>query len=158
MRTVTLVGCLFTLVLTFLPSPSNAQTSGGSADDRKELLGYSLTLPKANELIAAMTDMTKYMMSRPDVAQVMARSMKMTNAERIAQMESDPKAMAIAKQHGLTAREYIYGVPALRMAVLSAEGQSAPNIIASPANVAFAKANLAQLKPKLDAADSAGRR
>jgi hypothetical protein len=33
-----------------------------------------------------------------------------------------------------------------------------PNIIASPANVAFAKANLAQLKPKMDAADGIGAR
>jgi hypothetical protein len=36
---------------------------------------------------------------------------------------------------------------------------NSPNITASPANIAFAKANLAQLKPKMDAADGiAGRR
>jgi len=31
------------------------------------------------------------------------------------------------------------------------------NVVASPANVAFAKANLAELKPKMDAADAAMR-
>jgi hypothetical protein len=87
----------------------------------------------------------------------MARSMKMTSAEQIAQMERDPKAMAIAKQHGLSATEYVYGVPALRTALLSAQGLTGPNIIASPANTAFAKANLAELKPKMDAADGATR-
>jgi hypothetical protein len=40
------------------------------------------------------------------------------------------------------------------MALISAQsGSIAPNIIASPSNVAFAKANLAELKPKMDAAD-----
>ena len=46
------------------------------------------------------------------------------------------------------------GVPALRMALMAAQGVTSNSaIIASPANVAFAKANLAQLKPKMDAAD-----
>ncbi len=83
----------------------------------------------------------------------------MTPAERLAQIEKDPAAMAILKQNGLTAREYLVGVPALRMALMAAQGATnSPNIVASPANVAFAKANLAQLKPKMDAADGvAGR-
>ena len=33
------------------------------------------------------------------------------------------------------------------------KGAATPNIFASPANLVFAKANLAQLKPKMDAAD-----
>jgi len=39
------------------------------------------------------------------------------------------------------------------MALLAARGAGGPNIVASPANLAFAKANLATLKPKMDAAD-----
>jgi hypothetical protein len=74
-------------------------------------------------------------------------------AERLAQFEQDPKAMAIARQNGLTAQEYLVGVPALCMALMAAQGLSGPNITVSPANLAFAKANLAQLKPKMDAAD-----
>ena len=60
---------------------------------------------------------------------------------------------AILKQNSLTARDYLIGVPTLRMALMAAQGATSPNIVASPANVAFAKANLAQLKPKMDAAD-----
>ena len=62
--------------------------------------------------------------------------------------------MAILKQYGLTARDYLVGVPALRMALSLAQGMPAtPVTVASPANVAFAKAHLAELKPKMDAAD-----
>jgi hypothetical protein len=41
------------------------------------------------------------------------------------------------------------------MALLAAQGVTGPNTIASPANIAFAKANMAELKPKMDAADGA---
>ena len=50
----------------------------------------------------------------------------------------------------------LIGVPALRMALMAAQGINGPTVVASPANVAFAKANLAQLKPKMDAADGRG--
>ena len=56
--------------------------------------------------------------------------------------------------HALTAQDYLVGVPTLRMALMVAQGlPTGPNIIASPANVAFAKTNLTELKPKMDAAD-----
>jgi hypothetical protein len=141
-----------------LPATLAAQRSSMTDADRQAILAYPLTLPRANELIAAMQEMTKYMLSRPDFADVMARSMKMTRAEQIAQMERDPKAMAIVTQHGLGGRDYAYGVPALRMALMAAQGLTAPTVIASPANVAFAKANLAELKPKMDAVDQLGAR
>jgi len=107
-----------------------------------------------------MTAMTKHLVSLPNYQDVLAKSMKMTSAERRAQLEKDPEAMAILKQNGLTSQDYLVGVPALRMALMAAQNLgSSPNVIASPANVAFAKANLAQLKPKMDAADGiAGRK
>lgn len=75
-------------------------------------------------------------------------------------MEADPGAMAILKKQGLTAREYLVGVPALRMALARAQFGDAPGsdtLIVSADNLAFAKANLAELKPKLDAADGVTR-
>jgi hypothetical protein len=39
------------------------------------------------------------------------------------------------------------------MAMMIADGIQAPNIFASPANVAFVKANLAELKPRWAAAN-----
>jgi hypothetical protein len=61
--------------------------------------------------------------------------------------------MANLKQNGLTARDYLVGVPASRMAILAAQGRTSTLIVASPANVAFAKEHLAELKPKMNAAD-----
>jgi len=129
--------------------------ANGQAPQRQDILNYQLTLPLANRLITAMEAMTKYVVSLPDFKERLAKQGKMTSAEQVATVEKDPKAMAILKQNGLTAQEYLVGVPTLRMALIVASpgGAPAPSIYASPANVAFAKANYAQLKPKMDAAD-----
>lgn len=149
------------LVLTALAGTAQsaaAQTGQLSPEARQAILNYELTLPRAEHLITAMQEMTKYLVSLPDYQERMRKTATMTPAERAAQMEKDPKAAAILKEHSLTARDYLVGVPALRMALLAAQGAGAANIIASPANLAFAKTNLAQLKPKMDAVDSGGRR
>lgn len=128
--------------------------ASGQPDLRQAILDYQLTLPRANQLITAMEAMTKYVVSLPNFQERVRKSMTMSPAERLVQIENDPKAMAIVKQNGLTAREYLVGVPALRMALLAAQGGPlATSAIASPANVAFAKAHLAELKPKMNAAD-----
>jgi hypothetical protein len=125
-----------------------------SPEQRQAILDYQLTVQRTNQLIPAMEAMTKYLVSLPDFQDRLQKSMRMTPAERLAQLENDPKAMAIVKQNGLTARDYVIGVPALRMALMAAQGApTGPYIIASPANVAFAKAHLAELKPKMNAAD-----
>src|SRR5215471_9111611 len=144
------IGLLW-LILGVAGSPAVAQNL--SPQQRQAILGYQLTLPTADHLITAMEAMTKYLISLPDYQERMRKSATMTAADRTAQLENDPKAAAILKQNSLTARDYLIGVPALRMALMAAQGAAAPNIVASPVNVAFAKANLAQLKPKMDAAD-----
>ncbi|MBZ5632973.1 MAG: hypothetical protein LAO55_07560 [Acidobacteriia bacterium] len=129
-------------------------------EQRQAILDYQLTLPRANSLITAMEAMTKYVVGLPNYADSVRKAATMTPAQRVAQVESDPKAMAILKQNNLTARDYLIGVPALRMALMLAQdvtladgGRAGGNMVASPANVTFAKANLATLKPKMDAAD-----
>jgi len=144
------VGLLW-LVLCVAASLAFAQNL--SPQQRQAILDYQLTLSGAEHLITAMQAMTTYLVSLPDYQERMRKSATMTAADRIAQLETDPKAAAILKQNSLTARDYLIGVPTLRMALMTAQGATSPNIVASPANVAFAKANLAQLKPKMDAAD-----
>ena len=128
-------------------------------EQRQAIVDYQLTLPRANSLITSLDAMTKYVVSLPDYADRLRKAAEMSAAQRLAQIEADPKAMAILKQNNLTARDYLVGVPALRMALILAQGtlaQGSPaagNLVASPANVAFAKANLAILKAKMDAAD-----
>ena len=143
------VVCLF--VCTGLISGQNTQTDSAK---RQAILDYQLNLKRANQLITAMTAMTRYVASLPDFKERIRKSATMTPAQQIAQIEADPKANSILKENGLTAREYLVGVPALRMALMAAQGMPlGPKIIVSPANLAFAKANLAELKPKMDAAD-----
>jgi len=57
------------------------------------------------------------------------------------------------KQNGLTAHDYTVGVIALRMALWKAAGNASAAMIVSPQNLAFAKTNLGELKPRMDAAD-----
>ena len=144
------IGLLW-LVLCVAASLAHAQNL--SPQQRQAILDYQLTLAGAEQLITAMQALTKYLISLPDYQERMRKSATMTAADRIAQLDSDPKAAAILKQNSLTARDYLIGVPALRMALMAAQGATAPNIVASPVNLAFAKANLARLKPKMDAAD-----
>ena len=144
------IGLLW-LVLCVAASLAHAQNL--SPQQRQAILDYQLTLAGAEQLITAMQAMTKYLISLPDYQERMRKSATMTAADRIAQLESDPKAAEILKKNSVTARDYLIGVPALRMALMAAQGATTPNIVASPANLAFAKASLAQLKPKMDAAD-----
>ena len=145
---------LVVLLVGLASAPAGGQTSQTSTGARQEILNYQLSLARADHLIIAMEAMTKYLVSLPDFQDRFAKSMKMSPAERRAQLEKDPKAMAILKQNGLSSQDYLVGVPALRMALMAAQGlANSPNVTASPANVAFAKANLSQLKPKMDAAD-----
>jgi hypothetical protein len=148
---------LVALLVTCAPAPARAQR-GLTPEARQAIMDYQLTLPRAEHLITALDALTKYVVSLPDYQERLRKSATMTPAERAAQMEKDPKTAGILKDNSLTARDYLVGVPALRMALMAAQGGTAPTIVASPANVAFAKANLAQLKPKMDAADGAGRR
>jgi hypothetical protein len=133
---------------------ASGQTSQAESERRQAILDYQLTLKRANQLITAMTAMTKYISSLPDFQERLRKAATLTPADQLAQVEKDPTAMSILKQNGLTPREYLVGVPTLRMALMAARGMpTGRNITASPANVAFAKANLAELKPKMDKVD-----
>lgn len=136
---------------------ANGQSAQGESARRQAILDYQLNGKRASQLITALSQMTKYVVSLPDFKERTRKSLTMTPAEQLAKIEGDPQAMSILKANGLTAREYIIGVPALRMALLAAQGMPpSSRIIVSPANLEFAKANLAQLKPKMDEADGIG--
>jgi hypothetical protein len=120
----------------------------------QEILAYKLTLPRANSLITATREMTAHIMSQPDFQARVLRVMQMSPADQRAELEKDAKAMSILKAHSLTTQEYQVGVPALRMALAAAQGTTAPSIIASPTNIAFAKEHLATLKPRADSVEA----
>ncbi len=93
---------LLSLVLCAAAYPARAQNV--SPQQRQAILDYQLTLPAAEHLITAMQAMTSYLISLPDYQDRIRKSAAMTGAERVAQLEGDPKAAAILKQNSLTAR------------------------------------------------------
>jgi len=145
---------LFLFLFLLTQATASAQTPAPSNTNREEILAYKLTLPKAHSLISATRDMTKYAMGLPDFQQRAVKMMTMTSAQQQAELEADPNAVKIFKDHGLTTKEYMVGGPALRMAMLMAEGSTNPNLYASPANLAFAKQNMSVLKPRADSVEA----
>ena len=145
---------LFLFLFLLNQATASAQSATSTTTNREEILAYKLTLPKAHSLISATRDMTKYAMGLPDFQQRAMKMMTMTTAQQQAELEADPNAVKIFKDHGLTAKEYMVGGPALRMAMLLAAGSTSPNIFASPANLAFARQNMAVLKPRADSVEA----
>jgi len=146
--------------------PYNVALSSYHAAMREEILKYQLTLERSDQLIKALEAMTKYATSLPDFKERLHKELLMTPGERRAQLEKDPEAMAILNKNGLTAQEYLIGLPALRMALYWADRypgfsedllehiRTDPIIFASRYNISFAKANMAQLKPRMEAVDA----
>jgi len=133
-----------------------AQKGAISPDTRKEILRYQLSTIRADNIISTLPLMTKFFMAQPQA--VLTKWATMTPDGMIASLEKNAQTMAILKSNHLTAKDYVIGVPALRMSVWRAEGvPESAKVFASPANLAFAKANLAQLKPKWEAVDGAPR-
>ena len=109
--------------------------------ERQAILAYQLNMPRANSLITTGVALSKYRASIPDFQANPAKYLTMTLSESIAWLEKDQKAMAILKQNGFAVRDYMIGFTALSMAYTIASGANAPDYVASPANVAFAKSN-----------------
>lgn len=109
--------------------------------ERQAILAYQLTVPRANSMITTGVALNQYRATLPDFQANPAKYLTMTLSEWIAWMEKDQKAAAILKQNGYTARDYMVGFTALSMALTMAAGSSAPDYVASPANLALAKSN-----------------
>ncbi len=139
-------------------APANAQTPLTPAQ-RQAILDYQLTMPKVVSLTTAIVALNKYIAALPNAQERRLKLSTMTPAELQALTEKDANAMAILTRNGLTAREYLVGTSALVMAYTLAATGAEPNpyVFASPANLAFAKTNLSQLKPKMDAVRAAAR-
>ncbi len=145
-------------ILLFLPvvllagTLATAQSPPVSPEVRKEILAYQLNMPLADRLISVLPLMTRFFMAQPP--KVLASWATQTPAGKITSLKRNSQVMAILKPYQLTARDYVVGVPALRLAVWRAEGvPEGPKVFTSSANLAFAKSHFAQLKPKWEAVD-----
>jgi len=129
------------LILTLIVFLGLAAGQTVTPTERQAIVAYQLNMPRANSLITTGLALTKYRATIPDFQANPTKYLSMTLSESVAWLEKDPKAMAILKQNGFAARDYMIGFAALSMACTIAAGSPAPDYVASPANVAFAKAN-----------------
>jgi len=129
------------LIVSLIISLSLAAGQTITPADRQAILAYQLNMPRANSLITTGVTLSKYRASIPDFQANPAKYLTMTLSESIVWLEKDQKAVAILKQNGFAARDYMIGFTALSMACIIASGSNAPDYVASPANVAFAKSN-----------------
>ena len=147
------IGSLIVSAVLLAPLASG-QTSKVSEERRKEILDYQITMSRANQLIAALGELLE--LPPPDVEARERPGERMGSAERI---EKDPRAMDILKKHQLTAKDYTLGMIALQMSMMIAGGTpESPFVFASPGNIAFVKANLSDLRSKIDGAEARTRR
>lgn len=146
------IGFALFLLTAVVASGQKAPALSIAPEARKEILGYQLTKERADHLISVLPPMTKFFMSQSQ--QVLNTWTNYTPSQKVTALTHSPEAMAILKPYQLTPKDYVVGVPALRLAVWRAEGiTESPTVFASAANLAFVKANLAQLKPKWEAVD-----
>ena len=122
---------------------ASGQATQTTPEQRQAILNYQLTLPRVSQLMATGAAIKK--LSESEYKGKLLNSAKANPAGGLAAIENDPKMAAIFKENGLTAREYVVGTGVLSMALMVVNGVNSEAIIASPANVAFAKANLAQI-------------
>jgi hypothetical protein len=142
---------LLLAALTVVPAGARAQAAPLAPEERQAIMDYKLSESRADHLITALGELTRYVVGLPDFKERMAKLKGKTPAERMALLEQDTKAMEILHQNSLSAKEYVVGIRALRMAILAASGVR-DGMVASPANIEFAKAH-GDLKAKLDAVD-----
>jgi len=119
--------------------------------------GYKLDEKGASAVVKTLEELTAYVVKNPEVMKQSAAMMKLSDAERIKQMDRDPQTAGILKANGLTARDYFVGLLAIRAASQAAGGgKEGLAALASPGNVAVLKANPA-LGARLKKADAGGR-
>jgi hypothetical protein len=129
------------ILIVLLISLGLAQGQTITPAERQAILAYKLDMPRANSLITTGVALSKYRATLPDFQANPTKYLTMTLSQSVAWIEKDQKAMAILKQNGYAARDYMTGFSALSMACTIAAGSNLPDYVASPANVAFAKAN-----------------
>jgi hypothetical protein len=143
---------LVAILALVLPAGARAQVAPLAPEQRQAIMDYKLSQVRAGHLITAMGEMTRYVLAQKDFKERMAKLKGTTPAQRLALIEQDTKAMAILRKNGLSAKEYVVGVPTLRMALVAASNGLREGIVASPANIQFAKTH-GELKARMDSVD-----
>jgi hypothetical protein len=95
---------------------------------------------RADVILKTLKEVTAAVLKDPNwMANIQSR-MKLTLDEQCRTMEADPATGPVLKANRISARDYSFGLLALRAATLAESGMGVAKL-ANPANVAFLKAN-----------------
>jgi hypothetical protein len=101
---------------------------------------YVLDAGRAEVILKTLKEVTAAVLKDPNwMAKIQSR-MTLTLDEQCRAMEADPATGPVLKANRISARDYSFGLLALRAASLSGAGLGVAKL-ANPANVAFLKAN-----------------
>jgi hypothetical protein len=147
------------IVVTALPLTAAAQPKAHELSPalKEEIRAYKLDARNCDAITGSLAELSTTLLAKPNRHSEMMEQVKKSPEEQAAAYDKDPVYSAILRKHGLTAREYLAGLYALRSASFAVDGKSAPIFegLATDANVAFLKAN-PDVRKKLADAEMAG--
>lgn len=119
-----------------------AQTPQFTPATEQAIRAYTLDQARANVLIKALREGTAATLKDPAGMSRLMKQMELPFEQQIAALDKDPIMGPVLKANNLSPQQYSFGVLALRAAYLARSG-GADGLarLASPANVAFLKAN-----------------
>ena len=101
---------------------------------------YRLDRGNTEVILKTLKEVTAAVLKDPDWMTKIQSRMKLTLDEQCKAMESDPATGPILKANRISARDYSFGLLALRAAARADAGMGVATL-ANPANVSFLKAN-----------------
>jgi hypothetical protein len=101
---------------------------------------YRLDGGNTDVILKTLKEVTAAVLKDPDWLKKIQSRMELTLEQQCTAMEADPATGPVSKANRISARDYSFGLLALRAAALSGTGIGVAKL-ADPANVAFLKAN-----------------
>jgi hypothetical protein len=132
---------LSSLVLAFLlgAAPAAQLPSMDSATEQA-IRSYRLDRGNSEVILKTLKEVSAAVMKDPDWMTKIQSRMTLTLEQQCAAMEADPATGPVLTANRISARDYSFGLLALRAASLADSGIGVAKL-ANPANVAFLKAN-----------------
>lgn len=127
------------LAVCVVATPSAQLPSMDPATDQA-IRSYRLDRGNTEVILKTLKEVSAAVMKDPDWMTKIQSRMKLTLEQQCTAMEADPATGAILRANRISAKDYWYGLLALRAAALADAGMGVAKL-ANPANVAFLKAN-----------------
>ena len=136
-RMATWGGLLLTVCAVATPA---AQLPSMDPATDQAIRSYTLDRGNTEVILKTLKEVTAAVLKDGDWMKKMQSRMELSLEQQCKAMEADPATGPVLKANRISARDYSFGLLALRAAALSGSGIGVAKL-ANPANVAFLKAN-----------------